>query len=300
MLMTRRHSLVPPVAALLALALAPALGAWGQTAADKTIFVSVLDDTGKPVKDIGLGDILIREDGTDREVISISPAKDPLYVALLVDTTPAAEPYIQDIRRSLTAFVQQIAAASSDARISVTEFGQAAIPITPFTTDREKLLKDVNRIFPKRGDVPAVLLEGLKDASDSLAKQNSRRAAIVIFMMEGTLDRSSEEPKKIQESLSRSRAQLWTVSLEKNQAKQDRLSQRDVVLNAMTQATGGRREFISAESAIAGYMKMYADALLSQYAVTYKRPGSDRPKVVQTGLTRSGPLKLHSGLFAPQ
>lgn len=288
------------LAALLAPALAPALGARGQTAVDKTIFVSVLDDAGKPVKDLALGEILIREDGIDREVISLSPAKDPLYVALLVDTTPAAEPYIQDIRRALTSFVQQVGTASSDARISVTEFGQAAIPITPFTTDREKLQKDINRIYPKRGDVPAVLLEGLKDASDSLAKQNSRRTAIVIFMMEGTLDRSSEEPRRIQESLSRSRAQLWTISLEKTRNKQDKLSQRDVVLNAMTQATGGRREFISAESAIEGYMKMYADALLFQYAVTYKRPTADRPKVVQTGLTRTGPLKLHSGVFAPQ
>ena len=298
--MCNRHPRLLALAALFAVALAPGLGAWGQTAADKTIFVSVVDDAGKPLKDLGLGDILIREDGADREVISISPAKDPLYVALLVDTSPAAEPYIQDIRKSLTTFVQQIGAASSDARISVTEFGQAAIPITPFTTDREKLQKDINRIFPKRGDVPAVLLEGLKDASDSLAKQNSRRAAIVIFTMEGTIDRSSEEPRKIQESLSKSRAQLWTISLEKNQAKQDKLSQRDVILNAMTQATGGRREFISAESAIEGYMKLYADALLSQFAVTYQRPGADRPKVVQTGLTRNGPLKVHSGLFPPQ
>lgn len=288
------------IPALLALTLAPALAARAQTAADKTIFVSVLDDAGKPLKDLAMGDILIREDGADREVMSISPAKDPLYVALLVDTTSGAEPYIRDIRKALTTFVEQISAASSDARISVTEFGQAAVPITPFTTDSEKLKKDIGRIFPKRGDVPAVLLEGLKDASDSLAKQNSRRAAIVVFTVEGTLDRSSEEPRKIQESLSRSRAQLWTVSLEKNRTRQDNLAQRDVVLNAMTQATGGRREFISAESAIEGYMKMYADALLGQYAVTYKRPNADRPKVVQTGLTRNGPLKLHSGLFPPQ
>lgn len=298
--MTSRALRLLAAPALFALALAPALSATGQTATDKTIYVSVLDDGGKPIKDIAMGDILIREDGVDREVISVAPASDPLYVALLVDTTPAAEPYIQDIRRGLTAFVQQIAAGSSDARISVTEFGQAAIPITPFTTDREKLLKDVNRIFPKRGDVPAVLLEGIKDVSDSLAKQNSRRAGIVIFTMEGTFDRSREEPKKIRESLAKSRAQVWTVSLEKGQAKQDKLSQRDMVLNAMTQATGGRREFISAESAIEAYMKMYADALLSQYAVTYKRPSSDRPKVVQTGLARSGPLKLHSGVFPPQ
>jgi VWFA-related protein len=298
--MTHRRCRSLIFAGLLALALAPALGAWAQTAVDKTIFIAVLDESGKPVKDIALGEILIREDGVDREVISVAPATDPLYVALLVDTTPAAEPYIQDIRRALTAFVQQIGAASTDARISVTEFGQAAVPITPFTTDREKLKKDINRIFPKRGDVPAVLLEGLKDTSDSLAKQNSRRAAIVVFTMEGTLDRSSEEPKRLQESMAKSRAQIWTVSLDKNRQRQDKVAQRDIILNALTQASGGKREFINAESAIEVHMKLYADALLSHYAITYKRPASDRPKVVQTGLARSGPLKLHGGMFAPQ
>ena len=298
--MTHRRSGFLTLAGLLALALAPALGAWEQTAADKTIFVAVLDADGKPVKDIALGEILIREDGVDREVISVSPATQPLYVSLLVDTTPAAVPYIRDIRKGLTTFVQQVGATSSDARISVMEFGQAAVPITPFTTDREKLQKDINRIFPKSGDVPAVLLEALLDAGNSLAKQNSRRTAIVILNMEGTLDRSNEDPRRVQEAVARSGAQLWTVSLQKGLQKQETLSQRDVVMKALTQATGGKREYINAESAIEMYMKMYADALLSQFAVTYKRPTSDRPKVVQTGLTRSGPLKLHAGMFAPQ
>lgn len=267
-------------------------------ALDKTIFLSVLEESGKPVTDIKLGEIMIREDGVDREVVSVERATQPLYVALLVDTTAAAQPYVRDIRAGLATFARQIRAADPEARISVTEFGQAAVPIVPFTTDADRLEKEINRIYPKQ-DAPSVLLEALIDASNSLAKQKSPRRAIVVFNMEGTQERSREEPARIQEAIRRAGTQLWVVSLSKGRTGQEALSQRDIVLNALTKNTGGKREFIVAESAIESYLKAYADALASQYAVTYKRPSSDRPKVVQTGINRSTPLRLHAVLFAP-
>jgi VWFA-related protein len=284
---------------LVAAALGSAAGARAQTAVDKTIFLSVLDEAGKPVGDIALGEILIREDGVDREVISVDRATEPLYVALLVDTTPAAGPYIRDIRNSLVAFARQVRAAGPDARISVTEFGQAAVPIVPFTTDAEKLEKDINRIYSKP-DASSVLLEALIDAGNSLAKQNSPRRAIVVFNMEATVERSRDEPGKIQEAIRKSGAQLWVVSLQKGRNTLETRSQRDFVLNTLAKNTGGGREFIVSESAIETYMKAYAVTLTSQYAVTYKRPSSDRPKVVQTGVARRAPLKLHASGFAPQ
>lgn len=285
--------------ALLALALAPGLAVRAQSAADKTIFVTVLEESGKPVTDIKLGEILIREDGVDREVVTVERATQPLYVAMLVDTTPQAQPYVRDIRDGFVAFARQVRAANPEARISITEFGQAAVPITPFTTDAEKLEKDIGRIYPKQ-DAPSVLLEALIDASNSLAKQNSPRRAIVAFNMEGTLERSREEPAKVQEAIRKAGAQLWALTLDRGQKKLETLSQRDIVLNALTKNTGGKREYINAEPAIPVHLKLFADALAAQYAVTYKRPSSERPKVVQTGLTRAGPLKLHAGVFAPQ
>jgi VWFA-related protein len=274
-------------------------GARAQSAVDKTIFVTVLEESGKPVTDIKLGELLIREDGVDREVVSVERATQPLYVAMLVDTTPQAQPYIRDIRDGFAGFARQVRAGNPDARISITEFGQAAVPITPFTTDAERLEKDIGRIYPKQ-EAPSVLLEALIDASNSLAKQNSPRRAIVVFNMEGTLERSREQPGKIQEAIRRAGAQLWALTLDRGSKKQDALSDRDIVLNALTKNTGGKREYINAEPAIPVQMKLFADALIGQYAVTYKRPSSDRPKVVQTGLTRGGPLKLHAGAFAPQ
>src|ERR1700740_1862363 len=80
---------VPPLlGALLALATVPILAS-GPPAGDsinKSLFLTVLDASGRPLTDLALGDILIREDSTDREVIEVKPASQPLAVVVLVDT----------------------------------------------------------------------------------------------------------------------------------------------------------------------------------------------------------------------
>ena len=276
-----------------ALAATTAVGV--QTAEDKTLFVGVVDQSGKPVKDMRMGEILIREDGQDREVVSVKPSSEVLTVALLVDTTPGAEPYIRDIRKGLAAFVRQLSTAVPGSRVMLMEFGQAAVTIERFTADYEKLTNSINRVFPK-SRAGSVLLEALIASNTALAGEPSRRRAVVAFNMEPSDEQSREEPRRINDALRLSGAQLWSVSLQKGT---NRNAKRDVVLTQITKNSGGHREFIVAESAIETYLTSYADALAAQYEVTYKRPAGTRPAVVQTGTTRQG-TRLHASLFAPE
>src|SRR4051794_37475135 len=96
------------------LASGPSLKA--RDAIDKSLFLSVIDESGQPVKDLGMGDILIREDGTDREVIAVKHASQPIAVAVLVDTAQGSrvtdaygtpEEYVRDIRTSIASFGRQ-------------------------------------------------------------------------------------------------------------------------------------------------------------------------------------------------
>ena len=138
----RRVLLLPLVLGVVGWSLASTIGASTQ-AGDKTIFVSVLDNDGKPVKDIGAAEFGVREDTTVREIVSAKLASKPLFVTILADTSKVtggggfsagSTELIRDIRKSLTSFVQQIAAASPDAQMSLMEFGQAAITVTNFTS----------------------------------------------------------------------------------------------------------------------------------------------------------------------
>jgi hypothetical protein len=282
------------VAAALGLATVSSLTARTQSSGERTIFFAALDEAGKPVKDIKTEEILIREDGVDRELVSVKPSTETLNVMLLADTTPAVDEMLLDVRKSLIAFVRQVHAVSPDAQISLMEFGQAAVTVVPFTTSDADLEKGVNRLSGKPRSA-SVLLEAINAASNNLAKRPSPRRAIVALNIEPSDEQSREEPKRIVESLRKSVAQLWSLSIQKGQLKNP---QRDVVLNVFTKNTGGAREFIVSQSAAESYLAKYAEALTSQYAATYKRPAT-KAQAVQIGVTRPG-VRLHASGFAPQ
>jgi hypothetical protein len=273
---------------------APTIAAHTQGAGERTIFFSVEDAEGKPVRDIRAEEILIREDGVDRELVSVKPTTETLNVVLLADTTPAIDEMLLDFRKSLIAFVRQVHAVSPEAQISIMEFGQAAVTVVPFTTSDADLEKGVNRLSGKPRSA-SVLLEAINAASNTLAKRPSPRRAIVALNIEPSDEQSRQEPKRIVESLRTSVAQLWSLSIQKGALKNP---QRDVVLGVFAKNTGGAREFIVSESAAASYLTKYADALTSQYEATYKRPGT-KAQAVQIGTTRAG-ARLHASGFAPQ
>jgi hypothetical protein len=287
------------VASVLGLGLAAVAGAAAsaQSAVDKSIFVSAVDAaSGAPVKGLTAAEFRAREDGTDREVVGLEPATDTLNIVILADTTKNANTFIQDIRGSIAAFVRQVHAVSPEAQISLMEFGQAAVTVTPYTSSTEDLEKGTTKLV-SRPEADSVLLEALIAATESLAKRPSPRRAIVIVNMEPSSERSREDPKKIQEALRNSVAQVWAVSLQKGELRNPT---RDIVLGTLTKNTGGRREFLVASSAAESVLKGYADTLTSQYELTYKRPESaKRPLAVQVGVLRPG-VRLHASGFAPK
>jgi VWFA-related protein len=262
---------------------------------NKSIFVSVLDAEGKPVTGMTAGDFAIREDNADRKIVEVKPATQPIYIAMLVDTSTAATGFVQDIREGFSGFARQVLGKSPESQLSLWEFGQAAVRVENFTTDVTKLTDKVNRLFP-RLNASSVLSEAIKDASDDLARKPSPRRAIVVLNIEPSSEQSQEQPQQINDSLLRSHAQLWVVSLQKGTLKN---AKRDLVLNTLVRNAGGTREYIVAESAAPMQLAKIADALTSQYEIVYERPG-DNAKIVQVGQRTGKDLKIVTGIFAPK
>jgi len=294
MLRTRSTVLLPFAA--LAFAVAAAVPAGTQAGAEKTLFMSVLDEAGKPVKDMTAGDLRVREDGVDGDVIGLKPAAGPLFVSLLADTTPETEAYVSDIRKAYSGFVRKIIAATPESQVALMEFGQAAVTLVPFTRSPEDLDKGINTLFPKPRS-GSVLLEAIIASAYDLAKRGSYRRAVVSLNMEPSDEQSHQDAKKLDDALRRSGVQLWALSLQKGTASN---SKRDVVLNELTKRTGGQRDIIVAQSAIDTYLSRYAEALTSQYEMTYRVGNSDKVgRVVQVGSTRPG-VKLHASGYPLQ
>ncbi len=60
----------------------------------RALYVSVLNEAGAPVPDLGPSDFIVREDNVAREVLKVAPATEPMQVALLIDNSQAARDYI--------------------------------------------------------------------------------------------------------------------------------------------------------------------------------------------------------------
>ena len=179
------------------LALAVGVGARTQSV-EKSIFVSVVDGSGKPVKDMTAAEFAIREDNMNREITSAKLATQPLNIQILADTTKesgavgmmtraetssGASEVIRDIRTSLTAFVKHVAAAAPATQIALMEFGQASIPVVNFTSNVADVEKGINKLFPKP-DAASVLLEAMMEANKQLERRPSPRRAMVILNIE--------------------------------------------------------------------------------------------------------------------
>ena len=266
-----------------------------QSPVERTLVLSVVDEGGTPVTDLQSDDVRVREGGTDAEVVSLKRATGPLFVQVLVDTTPTTEPHVSEIRKALAAFVSHLKQGDPSAEIGLMEFGQAAVPIVGITSDAEALDKAIRRIFPKPRSA-SVLLEAIIAASNSLAPRSTRRRAIVTFNMEPSDEQSQQSPKQLLQALALSGAQVWSISLQTGNRNN---ANRDIVLNEVARVSGGRREVIVSASAIDMYLKRYANALLAQYELTYRITNRKQSQVVQTGTTRPG-TRVHASTFLPQ
>jgi VWFA-related protein len=290
----------------------------------KSLYLSVLDESGKPVKDMALGEILMREDNKDVQIISVGPAQTPLQVVMLVDTSDSAARLTQDIRTAVGAFIKQLHAVRQDAMIELMEFGQAPIPATRFTSDETVLLSALNKMVGKP-TVNAVLLEALVQANKDLDKLPNQRRAVVSLNIEPS-NELTQNTKPVRDGFQKSGAQLWSLSLQAqnlaigaapqiHSGVADGLStsagstsaaataanataSRNAMLQDFSKATGGSRETINGPSAMADILKGWADALTYQYEIVYKPTGKNA-KVVQVGTTRQG-VHLHASGFAPQ
>src|ERR1700750_1308775 len=83
----------------------------------RSIIVTVLDQSGAPVKGVGPGDLAVREDAATREVGDVKPAADRMTIALLIDNTKPTmgkDAPTQELRAGLTAFVKKVQAASPE------------------------------------------------------------------------------------------------------------------------------------------------------------------------------------------
>jgi hypothetical protein len=254
-------------------------------AVQRSLYVSVVDQSGAPVEDLGPSDFIVREDRTTREVLQVQHADEPMQIALLVDNSQAAEPYIRDYREALPAFIAALTdAAGAKNEIALITLAERPTIITAYTSDPTQLQKGVQRIFSMSGS-GTYLLDALIEVSQGIIKRHSPRPVILAIASEGP-ELSDRPFAAVLDPLHDSGAAFHVVILGR---PENRSHDRAVVLDGGTRASGGRYENLLAGTALTGRLKQIARDLTSQYRVTYARPQTlIPPDRVTVGTARPG------------
>lgn len=255
------------VVCLLALPAAVDLGA---QAREQVAFVSVVDrSTGEPQGNLQASDIAVREDGVAREVLRVAPATGPMPIAVLVDTSAAAESTIPDVRRALSEFLSGLGDVGP---VSLIAFGERPTVLADYTSSPAALADGIGKVFARPG-AASTLIEAIHETAGGLGKRESERAAIVVLSA-STPERSNVHFSRALTSLRDSGASLYVVTLSPPGATffDDDARQRDVLFDRGVRETGGTRRDVMASTAFPQAMAAVAQVLAHQFRVVYARP----------------------------
>jgi hypothetical protein len=264
-----RHLTTVSTAFVLAVASLPALATQGR---ERIAYVSLIDaKTQAPVADATADSVVIREDGTRREVLRIAPATSPLPIAIVVDNSQAMASNISDLRKALTTFLKTVDGLGP---IAIFTVGDRPTVHQEYTTASATLMDAASRLFhaPSSG---ATLLDTLADVSRGLSKRESDRAAIVVVTGEYT-EFGNLHYSEVLDRLRDSEAMMYTIVLvnPNGSTATDEARNRATVLDRGPRESGGMRIDVLTSMAMEAQLKVFGEMLKSQYRVTYSRPES--------------------------
>jgi hypothetical protein len=167
------------------------------------------------------------------------PAAGPSRIAVLVDTSQAMDPYINDMRRALRGFVREM---NGNADIALYEFGERPTRLVDFTRDPAALDAAIGRVFARPGS-GSYLLDAIVEVSRDLRLRESGQSSIVVISGQGP-EFSQRYHQTVLNELRDSHATLDSIVVTRRRLAilRDDVREREITLSKGASMTGGKRE----------------------------------------------------------
>lgn len=264
--------------------------------ARRTVYVTAVDHRGDFVSDLTALDLTAREGGRERVVADVSPAKDRLQVAVLVDELLAPDP---TVRRATFALAQRITASGDVALYLV---GQQNRQMVDYTTDLSRVSTALNA-FPIRAQYPGTIVQALREIAKAQRTREGRRVIVVVApeIPQASIVTAEAVFNELRDggvALYAATFAGWrtrpgtlveqpATRLEGGDLTQE--VERDRVLNDGPKQSGGLRVTSTRIDDLAAALGRMAEDMLHQYRVTYElAPGTRADGRVSIGARRKG------------
>jgi len=137
--------------------------------------VGVVDQKGRPITSLTKENFTIYENGVKQNIARFEPTVAPFSVVMILDMSGSTKSFRDNIRFSALRFLDALA---PDDRVAVIEFYNKVNLLNDFTTNRKTV---AHSIGSANGVGDTQFYKALKLALEKLAKEGSRRKAIVVL-----------------------------------------------------------------------------------------------------------------------
>lgn len=137
--------------------------------------IGVVDQRGRPMLSLGAQNFTVFEDGERQTITNFETSSAPFSVVMLLDMSGSTKSFRQNIRLSAARFLDALA---PNDRVAVVEFYSRVRLLSDFSTNR---LASANAIAVANGSGDTDLYEAITFSMERLAREKSRRKAIVVL-----------------------------------------------------------------------------------------------------------------------
>ena len=242
------------------------------------VLVSVLDGHNRPAPDLPAEAFQIFEDGVQQKIdIFESETKQPLDIAIMVDTSLSARKEIAFEREAASNFIKQVLRA--DDRLGVFYFDETVTQNAAFSND-VPLLQDAVRRIPEGSGTSiydAVLL-----GSQALAKRPADRRRVIILVTDAGETTSKSDFESARRAALRAGILLYTIVIRPVKNENGRNTAGEHALQTITETTGGAMFFPDTAPELAMIFERIDHELRTQYRLAYYPNPRGAPNTYRT------------------
>jgi hypothetical protein len=271
--------------------------------ARRTIYVTARGADGAPLADLSAKDIVIREAGQARPILSVEPSRAPVQVAVAVEERLAPD---DDVRRAVANFFDHVYQAGKVALYTV---GRRIDRRIDYTTEIVPFARAINGLPPRSVDSGDVV-QAVHEIARAQRSREGRRAIVVVATQEAQT--SSVTAEGVLEQLRAGSSVLYAATLagtntstipsgmRSGDRKLDLEGQvsgleRDRMYSEGTRQSGGIHVSFQRTAGMFAALERIAEELTRQFVVSYEgtalSDGSVAVEAARAGLTLRGPTR---------
>src|SRR5208283_135259 len=229
------------------------------------VLVSVLDDHNRPAPDLPVEAFQVFEDGVQQKIdIFESETKQPVDIAIMVDSSLSARKEIAFEREAASNFIKQV--LQTDDRLGVFYFDETVTQNGAFSNNVPALQDAVRRIPEGSGTsiYDAVLL-----GSQALARRPADRRRVIILVTDAGETTSKSDFDTARKAALRAGILLYTIVIRPVKNENGRNTAGEHALQTITETTGGAMFFPDTPPELAMIFDRIDQELRTQYRLAY-------------------------------